>query len=263
MNIAWEKTKEKEGVLVAFDRAMQPLILWWYNTLRKYSAKPVAFINLGGICENVKNWCKNNGYYYDNEKFVAHFKKIKIPTKYTNKWADLISGDVALVRPYWFTKPIAMMHTPFEKTLYLDIDCELKSPTDEIFSYLNGNEIALCKDISEFTYFNSNKDQNKILFNSGVIVYKSKSKIVEKWAKMSYEYNHDFLGDQDLLSHIIYKYKYKPKILPIHWNWHAITKENDEAKILHYTGGIAKRKLFENIKKDPSLIKEIEKLLNG
>ncbi len=259
MNILWEKTKEFEGILVAFDAAMQPLILWWYNTLRKYSSKPIAFVNFGGISKNVKNWCKSHGYYYDNEKYVLNFKKIKVPIKYKKKWSDLIKGDVTDIRPFWFTKPIALMHTPFEKTLYLDIDCEVKDSIDEIFTYLNGNEMALCEDLSEFSNINKNKKEK--VFNSGVIIYKSKSKIIEKWAELSLDFSHDFLGDQDLLSHIIYKYKYKPKILPIYWNWHAVLKENEKTKISHWSGS-NKLNLIEKITNDFQLIKQIKELFN-
>jgi hypothetical protein len=260
MNIKWKKNKEEKGILVAFDATFQPLILWWYKSLRKYSSLPIAFINLGNISENVKNWCKKNGYYYDLQKYVKNFKKIKIPQKYKNQWAEQISGDVASVRPYWFTKPVALMTTPFEKTLYLDIDCQVNADINDFFLCLDEYELALVKYVFQES-FSYNK-KNITIFNSGVIGYKTKAKIIEEWAELSLKFKHDFLGDQDLLSDIIHENKYVPKILPMEWNWQRLPLLNENAKILHHCGGLAKSKLFETIKKDPILIEEIKKLLS-
>lgn len=259
MNITWNQIKEKKGALVAFNKTMQPLLLWWYKSLRKYSSLPIAFVGLG-ISENVKKWCKDHGYFFDSEKYVSFFKKKQVPAKQKEKWFQFLKEDVTDIRPYWFTKPIAMMQTPFEKTLYLDIDCEIKASIDEIFFYSDKkNEIALCKDLYEIIS-QKDKNQKEILFNSGVIIYKNKSEIIEKWAKLSLECYNNFLGDQDLLSHIIHKYKYNPKILPIFWNWHVALKEDKKIKIRHW-GGSSKIKLLEKIKKDSKLVKQIKELL--
>lgn len=258
MKIRWEKTKEEKGILVAFDKSMQPLILWWYKNLRKYSSLPIAFINLGNISKNMKTWCKSNGYYFECEKYVLHFKNIEVPIENQKKWFNLVKTDVTDIRPYWFTKPIAMMNTPFEKTLYLDIDCELISSIDEIFSYLSENQIGLCEDQSENNFLN-NLNPIKKVFNSGVVIYKSKSQIIQKWAELSFKCSQDFFGDQDLLSHLIHEYKYSPKIMPLCWNWPAPWREDPDTKICHWFGN-NKIKIIEKIQKDSELIDNIKQL---
>jgi hypothetical protein len=257
MEVMWKKIKEKKGILIAFDKSMQPLLLWWYKCLRKYSLLPIAFVSLG-VSKKVEKWCKNHGYFIQDEKFISYLKKVPVLDEYKKKWFGLIKTDVEQIRPYWFAKPIAMMHTPFEKTLYLDIDCEVLYPLDEIFAYLNDSEIVLCKDMSEINFF---KKSSEILFSSGVIVYKNKSRIISKWAKKALEYNCEFLGDQDLLSRIIHVYKYNLKILEMFWNWPVVLGKNKEVKIYHWSGN-KKIKLLEKIQEDKELLEEIKELIS-
>lgn len=263
MKLTWQKTLHERGILVAFDKTMQPLLLWWYKNLRKHCSYPVAFISLRGINENVKNWCKQNGYFYDVEEFVEYFKTIKIPFHCLVNWSKNYSGDVASVRPYWFAKPISIMQTPFLQTLYLDIDCEVKAPLDGLFSELNEEEMCISEDKYESIYLNK-EEPKKIIYNSGVILYKSGAKIIEKWALRSLKYSHDFPGDQDLLSYIIYKDNFKPKILSKIWNFeYSLPNRSENVKILHYNGGKAKLEIIEKIQKDKVLFKETKKLLFG
>ncbi|GAB4184384.1 MAG: hypothetical protein Tsb0015_00210 [Simkaniaceae bacterium] len=234
--------KKKQGILVALDRKYQWLLPSFWKSLRAHCSLDVAFIDLGMDTKG-KSWAKKRGLYIDRSTHVSQFKEKEPPAFLIKKWKEIMQGDISIFRPYWFAKPLALCCTPFQHTLYLDVDCEVKSPLEDVFLSLEANDCALCQESfawHELLVQQGLKSPLERTWNSGVIAYHCHCPLIIRWMERSLRESHLFMGDQDLLARIIYEENHSPAILPMHWNWKASWGPNSSAKIYHWSGGINK-----------------------
>ena len=150
-----------KSFVVGVDHNMQDLIPWWY--------------------ENVKN------YHPDIHITIADFGL-------TESALDWISGRVDKIITYerhpryaWFYKPQAMLECPYEYTCWLDIDCEVLMPVEEIFDFPTDERMALTVDVARGDFW----------WATGVNVVKGKPKILQDWAHNTMR--SDLRGDQEVL----------------------------------------------------------------
>src|SRR3990172_13017127 len=187
MQISWELPKEKKGIITILDNKYEWLRPWWIENIKKNSDLPFAFFDLG-MSENAKKKAQKLGYVFDLKDFVEDFEKFKIDPTQKKLFLNLMEEGFEDFRAKWFCKPIAMMKTPFEKTLFLDLDCQVLKPLDHIFKSLDKHDFAVCEETKirhEILVKNMVRFQDEKTFNSGVIAYRHKSKIIESWAKES------------------------------------------------------------------------------
>lgn len=133
----------------------------------------VAFIDLGMDTKG-KSWAKKRGLYIDRSTHVSQFKEKEPPAFLIKKWKEIMQGDISIFRPYWFAKPLALCCTPFQHTLYLDVDCEVKAPLEDVFLSLEANDCALCQESfawHELLVQQGLKSPLERTWNSGVIAY--------------------------------------------------------------------------------------------
>ena len=121
------------------------------------------------------------------------------------------------------------MQSPFKRTVYMDIDCQVNALIDELFS-------------GKYTFGIVEDFKNQFSIgarpvNTGVIVYSHGNELIEKWAK-DINYNSNFhRSDQEILQVILDKNpSYEVNYLPVTFNWVRMRGYNPAAAICHWTG---------------------------
>lgn len=230
----WSKCTQGRGILVAADENVEWLLPWWWSKLERCNSYPVCFVDIG-LSHFGRSFCQERGKLID----------LTIQTTFSDNssrsWEILFGKDWKKNREGWFKKPFAFLASPFEKTLWLDIDCEVLRPLDPLFE--KEGEIYLTME-SEPTHERERKlktiAQEEILYNSGVVVYRHGCLIIKKWAEEVAREGAEFCSDQHVLSHVIYKNSYPVNTLEREYNWRMVWGLNIHAAIVHWAGSWGK-----------------------
>lgn len=225
-----------QGILVGADITQEWLLPWWWDHYSKHNSYPVAFIDFG-LSFEMKEWCKERGTLIalrmadfvpmpdDNHKRQV---EAEMPEMKNFLWDK---------RVVWFKKPFACLSTPFDQTIWIDADCEIKGSLEPIFSYCRPSKIAIAQDIF-------NKLPNMIgkisytIYNSGVVAFESIPPLVHEWAKNALEKSGGFLGDQELLSWLVRERKELVEELPLTFNYfhYDLFPRPENVLIQHWAG---------------------------
>lgn len=239
------------GILVGCDEKQEWILPWWLRNYRLTNSLPVAFVDFG-MSPAAKHWCSKQGVVLSlAEKVLYVQKREEIDPEVVKRWESVYGTDFWESRPSWFYKPIALLETPFERTLWLDVDCEVKGELASLFSTVT-SEIALCPEPSyaqEKVRASSICEPGEVLYNSGAILYQKKSPLVALWADEARNCKAPFWSDQHLLSRIIFEKNHPVKELSPLYNWHMALGENQEAKIIHWLGERGKMYIRLNFNK--------------
>ncbi len=207
----------EQGVLVAADENIEWLLPWWWSRYRVHNDFPVAFVDLG----------------------LSHFGKT-----FCQKRGDLISvkleKDIASLHS-WFKKPFAFLQTPFKRTLWLDLDCEVLKPLHSLFDAEEG--LFLAKETEAQIQKNrssQNIHEDEMLYNSGVVLYSCGDPLIAKWAQTILDTKDQFWSDQHALSRLIYEEKHEIYRLHENYNWRMSQGFNMHVAIIHWVGSWGK-----------------------
>ncbi|HSX04364.1 MAG TPA: hypothetical protein VLG76_06520 [Rhabdochlamydiaceae bacterium] len=225
------------GVIVGADRKIEWLLGFWWSHYKKHNMLPVTFVDFG-MSPKAKKWCAARGSVVSLNMTVPIAPKSKIVSQVARQWEDVYGKQVWKLRQSWFKKPFALLQTPYERTLWLDLDCEVLGPLSELFDFC-GPQIALVRE-TEGAHLHE-KEQNQllegeILYNSGVIIYQKNAPLIQRWAEAVSGQNGSFWSDQQLLSRLIYLEKFKIKELVPEYNWRMSQGINFQALIIHWVG---------------------------
>lgn len=219
------------GILVGCDQSQEWLLSWWWDNLQHVGRYPVAFADFG-MTEQGRSWCRERGELLSLD-LPSHVDPLGPELfKQSLTWLD----DAYLTsRVAWFKKPHALLHTPYKRTLWLDLDCEVLAPLDPLFHIdLKGTTIALVPEAERHQKF------EETLYNSGVILYDSPSKLISIWAEQAKTRTGEFRGDQELLSRLIFEQNFCVKKLPAIYNWNISDGILLDACIVHWLGSRGK-----------------------
>ena len=224
----------EKGVIVGCDRELEWALPWWWKHYSAHNHYPVAFFDFG-MSAKAAAWCKKRG-----DLLSVPFPEISLKTEKEKDWVPFYGENIPISRIAWFKKPFAALHSPFPLTIWLDLDCQVQSSLNPLFSYLHlGAEIALLK------YPNTQwmRDGEKH-YNSGVLVFLQGTKIIQQWAALSLELATEFPGDEEVLSRAISLYKPLLIELPPTYNWFYDLPPNPNSVIQHFTGPGGKVKIL-------------------
>jgi hypothetical protein len=224
------------GILSICDREYEWMIPWWFYSIRRFSSLPLHIIDIGLSIE-MQNWC--NRYSIGMTPFSI--QKFPIQKEDLNKnlktaWENDYLGDLWKNRQVWFAKPEALLFSPFQKTLFLDLDCEIVAPIDGLLE--KQTPFAIC----ENPYY----DQEDYRFNSGVILYEKRD-IIHQWALKSYEESEKRMGDENVLSAVLSKTTFPFTCIEEKFNCRPTSKNRENACIIHHVGIEGKRNIMAQI----------------
>lgn len=215
--------KKEKGIIVGSDLTQEWLLPWWWEHYSCSNTFPVAFVDFGMSFE-AKEWCRKKGELIVlPEFFVAEKEEME---KGLVEEMEHSCGKVFWSsRHAWFKKPLACLSSFFERSIWIDLDCEVRSSLAPLFKL--SCPIAMALEASHHQI----KD-----YNTGVIVFNRDLSLLHEWKERCLQENHLFRGDQDVLRAIIHE-KNVPitELFPL-YNWSRFKGENEEAVIMHWHG---------------------------
>lgn len=233
--------KQMNGIVVGADITQEWLLPWWWSHYSRFNSHPVAFIDLG-MSDEMKKWCQERGDLIRlpvADIFVAERETID-PTL-VQEMETACGNSFWPSRSAWFKKPLACLLSPFQTSIWIDLDCQILGPLNELFLHLE--PLAMVKEQFDLS-------SEKVSYNAGVIVFKNGIPAIEDWADRSFEHNHQFRGDQDVLNALIHERNFSIAELPQIYNWSRLKEKNPEAIILHWHGPQGKSEIAHQIARD-------------
>ncbi len=219
------------GIIVGTDASQEWLLPWWWERYRRHNPDPVAFFDFG-MSARGKEWCKKRGQLIKQSPFFAQDRS-EVNPHLVQTWEQKYGTQFWECRNTWFQKGAACLRSPFQHTIWIDLDCEIAAPLAPLYEKAHPlSGIALCLDMV-----------TPSVYNSGVIVFQPSSAVIREWAVLSAEQSGRFRGDQDLLTHIIIENHYAIETLPAIYNWNVGFGLNPDVAIYHWLGESAKAAL--------------------
>jgi hypothetical protein len=228
---------EKNGIVVGSDLTQEWLLPWWWKHYSTYHSYPVGFVDFG-MSETMKAWCREHGELIPllvADIFVAD--KQEIDPTLVKEMEKACGKNFWPCRHAWFKKPLACLQSPFYKSIWIDLDCQIRGSISRLFD-LCEEHLAIAVDPC-----------HSLSYNSGVMVFKQGLDIIETWADQAFDRNHEFRGDQDVLSAIIHEQAVKITEIPAIYNWSRCSQPNPDAVILHWHGPQGKSEIVHQIMK--------------
>jgi hypothetical protein len=186
------------------------------------------------MSQEMRDWCAERGEVISVALDPSCVVEKKQLDQGLIKHGESVYGEhVWASRLHWFKKPFALLHSPYKIAIWMDIDCEVLGSLTPLFSKLV-SELAL---VRESPFFNLPFFHPDVLYNGGMIVFKHGSPFIQKWAQGALEMNHLFLGDDQLLSYLIYLHRFEIQELPEIYNWKLSQGLNLAAVVLHWVAG--------------------------
>lgn len=232
----WRQTglTERDGIIIGSDQSQEWLLPWWWEHFRRHNNLPVTFVDLG-LSKNKKEWCRSRGELIPlrvADIFVCG--REEVDPKLFCSWKGNEGVDFWENREVWFKKPLACLQSPYRRSIWIDLDCQIMGPLEELFLTCEAPPgFAICRD----RYANYLTTPT---YNSGVIVFQRGLQILETWAELSFTKNHLFRGDQDLLSYLIAEKNILVTELSSIYNWPAPEKSDVPIMIYHWAGSAVK-----------------------
>jgi hypothetical protein len=226
-----------KGILVASDEKLEWLLPWWWARYEAHNDLPVAFVDFG-MSHFGRSFCKTKGALISLD-FQANFTHL--PPNPQEK-EEMFGKSLWKKRGAFLKKPFAALSSPFEETLWLDIDTEVLGNLDPLFG--RGEDVSLAFEPVASMEIGREKKflfEDEILYNSGVILFRKDSPLIEKWAQAVLEQGNQFFSDQHVLSRLIYKEKTRIGHLHENYNWRMSQGMNPQAKIIHWVGDWGKQ----------------------
>ena len=246
-----------KGVIVGTDHNQEWMLSWWWNNYSKHNTLTVAFADFGMTSE-ARTWCEERGPVYpvtlDPEKIASkeHFDPSMLKI-----WEKNIVSYAWQARMSWFKKPLALLNSPFETGIWLDLDCEVFGNVEPIFDYINHSGVALVAEHATIQEKYQNMGSHflgEIGYNSGVIAFHRNAPLLKKWAELAFNQNNQFISDQDALSRVIFNEGYLVGQLPDKYNWLMVNPTFPEDPVIIHWAGMPKPFLKEfGLMKDISL----------
>ncbi len=211
----WQRPSEKEkGILVGCDCHQEWLLAWWWERYSAENDYPVTFIDLG-MTNDAKEWCRQRGEVIAIHIDTSFIKTMEeIPFDIRKEWEKNHDFSRFTSRSSWFKKPFACLNSPYQHSLWLDLDCEVLGSLEELFS--------LCNSSFQLGLVPQEKTDYLPAYNGGVILFAHGSEVVEKWAEYTIALNGNFWGDDYILSALINKFQFSVIELSMLYNWSLI-----------------------------------------
>jgi len=228
---------QENGCIVATDITQEWLLPWWWDHYAAHNSLPVTFVDLGMSQEQSK-WCQERGHYVHpvlSDVFVLD--KAELPKERAAAWEQEHGTHFWESRKAWFKKPLACLCSPYQRTLWLDLDCEVRGSLLPLFT-LSTSKLMIGRETTT---------QGKEGVNSGVILFETSCSLMQRWAEEALQNSHYYVGDQDILTLFLQQDPSCMGILPPLYNWSRFHGENPEAIIMHWHGNHGKTVIAHQI----------------
>lgn len=201
-----------EGVIVAISNEQEWMLKWWWKHYRSNNSHPVTFFDIG-MSKSASLWCEKHG--------------------------DVLPLTLPEKNP-WFAKPFALLNSPYPRTVWINLDCQVRRSIAPLFPYCidkNGDGFSIVLLEFEGNYYQ----------NSGVLSAKRHSPVTAKWAENASIIPPPYQEDDTLLISTINENRFNIPFFPTTYNHPTLLPGNESAAIRHYTGSTGKHALLKEI----------------
>ena len=234
-----------EGVLTGCDERQEWMLKCWWDHYSKTNSHPVTFFDFG-MSKSARLWCEKRGHTI-SFSLSNTFMKENEPFPLPKTWTPKQKSGALSQRKIWFTKAFSLLQTPYENSLWTDLDCQVKGSLTPL---LRWGSFGVAED-----YFETSKEwkkvgylpQDAVGYQAGVIVFKRHSPIINAWLKNCYLNRKEDFSDQSILSKTLHHQPFSFHSIPSIYNWIDPEKENPDAVIVHHAGNILKRKILKEL----------------
>lgn len=240
---------EGPGVLVGCDAAQEWMLSWWWQNYSESNSYPVTFIDFG-LSEEAKRFCEERGNRVE----------LKLPDSFTSNKEDVPQALQELWEksfdwrndPFWWNKrrkchqkPFALLLTPYEHSLWIDVDCEVCCNLSSLFEKIaSRNSVYIVPRREEVRQEYEQRGltlPGEMGYNSGLVGFHRGSKDVLRWAQMTLEQHSYFISDEDLFSRLSFLENWDVDCLEQYYNWLPHFRGfHPDAKIYHWVGNAGK-----------------------
>lgn len=240
----WKKPiLQRDGVIVGCSKQIEWLLPWWWMHFRLHNEYPVTFFEFDEMTPMGRAWCCKRGLLLPlqipTNEFVVN--KDRVSPESAAIWEKSVSGiDAWKGRLSWFKKPFACLQSPYERTIWIDLDCQVRKSIDKLFLYCeNPFQFSLAEEPSEIL---RNHEEGKLIlpgemeYNTGVMVFKNGSELVSDWARMCIERNNIVRGDQEAISRLLHEKGIKLIAMPPEFNRRYHLPQSPNTIIIHWLG---------------------------
>lgn len=151
----------------------------------------------------------------------------------------------------WYKKPFALLLSPYQRTIWMDLDCQVRGSIEPMFVFCENREgFSAAAEHSLSQGLNLQRGiikSDEKMYNAGVIVYKNDSKIIKEWTEHSKDRNHIHCSDQQVLSEILNSSEVVLTTLPSIYNWLFDQEFNSQSVIFHMWGDKGKEHIKSSI----------------
>jgi hypothetical protein len=228
-----------DGIVVGCDISQDWMLPWWWHHYQKHNNFPVAFVDFGMSFER-KEWCKARGQYIRLKTLDFATERKEMDPADVQKMEAEFGIYFWESRNAWFKKPFACLKSPFERTIWVDLDCEVRDSLKPLFAYTEAEpRFAIAKD--QIVKDPPRPPATYTVYNSGVIAFhKQGLPLIEEWAAWCVARNHTIRGDQEVLSQMIGEKGLAVTELPEIYNWSRCQLDHGAVKVFHWHGGPGK-----------------------
>jgi len=244
------------GILTGCDKRHEWMLKWWWTHYSRYNTYPVVFCDFG-MTKSARTWCASKGQIFVSDlsdRWIA--ADDQIDSRLLKIWEILHSKGSRQFRKTWFSKPFVCSHTPFDQTIWIDLDAQVKKPLAPFFIALKKSSegFALCRDTPRGYYLRlylGILKQCESAYQAGVFVYAKNSPVIKKWQDNCKERNHLFFSDQDVLNRTIQEERFNVYELSSDYNYIPgyIDLLDSDPLIIHYVTPIGKTSILKKIGK--------------
>ncbi len=230
--------------MVGTNCSQEWLLEWWWKHYSKHNRYPVVFVNFGMMSEEKKRWCKKRGELLRLPIADIILKtRDEIDPQLVTIWEKSFGSNFWEAREVWFKKPFALLQSPFQTTLWLDLDCEVRGPLDDLFSRVekHPSQFGMVEDLRIRGFY------NVPIYNGGVIAF-GRIPLIEKWVEQVFTRNQEFWAEQELISHLIVEEGILIDQMPQIYNAGHVSGGLKNALIYHWCGLDGKRELKQMIR---------------
>ena len=203
-----------EAFVTGCDKSQEWMLHWFIKNFKKNSSKPLIFANFG-VTDLALNIMRENCHAI----------------------MDLTDAE----EKGWFKKPMSMIKSPSKKTVWIDLDCEIRDDIRDLFDILQPNKLNMVEDKPWTTR------GQELWHNSGVVGFIDKPPILYQWAKAIRD--DPVQGDQEVLHLMLNPITKIAHIndLPNEYNVLRLQTEVDgyggAIRVMHWTGQKGKDKI--------------------
>lgn len=233
------------GILTGCNQYQEWMLKTWWHYYSQTNTLPVTFMDFG-MSKSARLWCEKRGDVLTiSLPSNIPTPKENIPIKLQKQW-EIDYANIWNARKGWFYKPFAFEKAPYDQNLWIDLDTFIIKPLDILFEK-PFDTLALTEEVKRVVD-PAKLLPGEILYNSGVVAFPQNHSLIKAWAQKTHEWNHLFMGDQDILSRLIHEKKFPIITLPSSFNARPQDGLPPETFIVHF-GNIAKKDLYQKLYK--------------